>query len=103
MRCWRANEGDLARAAQMIREFLELGPASTYRYMTSGILDTSAVLAAASGEWQRAARLLGASATATETSDQSFVLFDGIVDALVSRVQEHFAPRSSIDSMRKAE
>ena len=66
----------------MIREFLALGPASAYRYMSSGLLVTSAALAEASGESPRAARLLGASATAAETTDQGFVLFQGIVDSI---------------------
>jgi DNA-binding CsgD family transcriptional regulator len=83
-----SEQRDLARAAQMIREFLKLGPPSAYRYMSSALMTTSAALAEASGEPNQAARLLGASATATETSDQGFVLLQPSVDALVRRVRD---------------
>jgi predicted ATPase/DNA-binding CsgD family transcriptional regulator len=84
-----SEQGDLAQAAGPLREYVDIRTSTQYRHMTSGLLDTCAVLARATGEPERAARLLGASATAAEITDQSFTLLGGVVtEKETKRVRE---------------
>jgi predicted ATPase/DNA-binding CsgD family transcriptional regulator len=79
-----SEQDDLAQAAKALRDCLAIGRSNQYQHMTSGFLETCAALAQMSGEPQRAARLLGASAAAAETTGQGFTFLSGVVPARVA-------------------
>jgi predicted ATPase/DNA-binding CsgD family transcriptional regulator len=78
-----SERGDVKQAAHRLNECLTIEWPSRSHYMRSGFLDICAVLAHASGEPERAARLLGASTTAAETTGQAFTLLSGVVSERV--------------------
>jgi ATP/maltotriose-dependent transcriptional regulator MalT len=95
------EQGDLMQAARSLREYFDIGTSSQFRHMTSGLLDTCAVLAHASGEPERAARLFGASFAAAETSDQSFTFLAGVVPERVENRLREALGQEAFDRFRE--
>jgi ATP/maltotriose-dependent transcriptional regulator MalT len=95
------ERGDLMQAARSLRVYFDVSTSSQYRHMTSGLLDTCAVLAHSSGEPERAARLFGASSAAAETSDQSFTFLTGVVPERVANRLREALGQEAFDRYRK--